>query len=186
MRLHKFSPPQVIRGREGVGAECRLASETLTLTLPRNTRGGERSNRHRGFWLMELMVAIPIIFLGGGIAVELMHSTLVVATRSQDVATTNNRIDSAIFQMRQDVWHCSAIQSDSGGAKLTIGSSQISWSVDPSGALIRTDSNGTAQRWESIAAGWQFASDPTCLMIRNDDQEMRLANQVLISQRAAQ
>ena len=148
--------------------------------------GAKRRMVRRGFWLMEVMIAIPIIFLGGGIAVELIHSTLVVATRSEQAAQTNSRIDSAIFHLRQDVWHSSAIQSDDTSAKLTIGSTQISWSIDPTGSLIRSDANGATERWDSIAAGWRFASDSTGLVIHDDEQEMRLVSQVLISARASQ
>jgi type II secretory pathway pseudopilin PulG len=147
-----------------------------------------RTNRRRGFTLVEVMATFPIFLLASALAVELIGDTVKLDAANAHAATTNSRIDSTLFQLRRDVWGCSTITADDKTATTTFADKKITWRIADDGSLTRDDGSGQ-QTWPDIASHWRFATAPYGLVITSstsrNDQQMPLANQIMLAGRTA-
>ncbi len=142
--------------------------------------------RNRGFTLLEIIMALSLLLIFFGVAGELFKSTLMLSYDSRELSNQNSRIDSAIFQLRRDVWNASRM-TVSGNKSVDLSSSdgiKITWNVNLDNGVTRTDAQGRCERWEGIGQNWSLAADGSCLTIDAVTGEMRLPSQILLSQGA--
>jgi prepilin-type N-terminal cleavage/methylation domain-containing protein len=143
--------------------------------------------RRRAFTLSELVVALALFVFVMGAAGELFRSSLQVGAQSQNLSTQTSRIDSAIFQLRHDVWSCGQITvADSHNAEFVQPNGvKIAWTLTADGSVQRTDPTGRVEHWPSIGATWNFAADGPVLVVTDaeskNSQAVRLVSQVLLS-----
>jgi prepilin-type N-terminal cleavage/methylation domain-containing protein len=138
-------------------------------------------NRRRAFSLVEMIVALSMlgfVLVAGG---QLFRSTVMLSTDSSNLSNHSFQIDSALDQMRRDVWGCTSIQvSDAHHAQL----GAIAWSVSSDGAVHRTDASGKTMTWPSISATWALSSDGPWLTVSDkashDWQAVRLVSQAML------
>jgi type II secretory pathway pseudopilin PulG len=147
-----------------------------------------RTDRTRGFTLVEIMATFPIFLLASALAVELIGDTVKLGAANAQAAMTNSRLDSSLFRLRRDVWGCSTIIADDKTATATFAEKKITWHIADDGSLTRDD--GAAQQtWSDIAAHWRFATAPFGLIITTStprgDQQMPLVNQIMVAGRTA-
>jgi len=154
---------------------------TLTLTLSRRTgRGGKK-----GFTLTELLVSLILLVLFFSAAGELFKSTILLSSGSQELSNRASQIDSALFQLRRDVWN--SVQIAAAGPRSVDLSSpdgtKTAWRIDL-GSLTRTDAGGQTERWESVGDDWSFSTDGVSLTISDAaSAPTRLASQILLAEK---
>ena len=135
----------------------------------------------RAFTLTEIIMALSLLVLFFAAAGEVFKSSMMLSFDSPRISNQASRIDSAIFQLRRDVWSSPQISvGKPTSADLESSDGKISWIINPDGDLIRTDSRGQTERWNAIAGKWSLASDGICLTIRDGSDEMRLPSQLLL------
>lgn len=139
-----------------------------------------------GFTILEILMALGLLVIFFGVAGELFKSTMMLGYDSGQLSNQNSRIDSAIFQLRRDVWNSSRM-TVSGKKSLDLDSSdgiKISWNIDQENGVTRTDAQGRSERWEGIGENWSLAADGPCLSIRDAAAEICLPSEILLSRGA--
>jgi prepilin-type N-terminal cleavage/methylation domain-containing protein len=138
-----------------------------------------------GFTLLEVIMSLSMLVIFFGIAGEVFKSTVLLSYDSQQLSNENSRIDSAIFQIRRDVWNGRqlGVQGTKSVELESSDGTKISWNIDAGGNLTRTDAQGHSERWEQVGKNWSLATDGICLMIRDGPAEVRLPSEILLCRR---
>jgi prepilin-type N-terminal cleavage/methylation domain-containing protein len=154
-----------------------LQQKTLTLTLSRSTGRGER-----GFTITELLATLVLLVLFFSAAGELFRSTILLSSGSQELSNRASQIDSALFQLRRDVWNSAQIAATSPQS-VDLSSpdgTKTAWTINP-GSLTRTDARGQTERWACVGNDWSFSTDAVSLTISDAaSAPIRLPSQILL------
>jgi len=137
---------------------------------------------HPGFTITELLATLILLVLFFAAAGELFKSTILLSSGSQEFSNRASQLDSAVFQLRRDVWNSPQIfVPKPTSADLDSSEGKISWTISPDGDIARIDFRGRTERWNAIGRNWSLATDGICLMIRDGSAEMCLPSQILLS-----
>lgn len=134
---------------------------------------------------MTLSLLVVFFFLAG----RLFRSSVLLSARSQQFADNANRIDSAMFQLRRDVWSSGKINvADPHSAQLRLSDgTQISWQINSDGDVTRTIAGEAAERWSGLGPNWSLSGDGLSLSVTDVaspvPQPMRLLSQSLLAQK---
>jgi len=130
------------------------------------------SNRRRAFSLWEMLVALALLVFVLDAAGRLFRSVILLSSDTQKISSQGSQVDSAIAQMRRDVWSANDIGvSDSRLVTLD----KIAWRLDSDGTVERADANGRIEQWPQIGAKWKFSSDGPVLTISDEKSKDLLA-----------
>jgi type II secretory pathway component PulJ len=140
------------------------------------------SNRRRAFSLWEMLVALALLVFVLDAAGRLFRSVILLSSDTQKISSQGSQVDSAIAQMRRDVWSANDIGvSDSRLVTLD----KIAWRLDSDGTVERADANGRIEQWPQIGAKWKFSSDGPVLTISDEKSKdllaVRLVSQTMLS-----
>jgi prepilin-type N-terminal cleavage/methylation domain-containing protein len=144
----------------------------------------QNTNR-RAFTMTEVLISLSLLTIFFAAAGEVFRSTVLLSSDIPSALDHSTQIDSALFQFRRDVWNSPQITVPSKtSVDLESANGKISWTIDPAGNLIRTDSEAKSEQWKSIAKNWSFQTDGSCLTITDGSAEVRLPSQILLSRGA--
>ncbi len=143
----------------------------------------QRPNSNRpAFTLIEIIMSLALLTIFFAAAGQVFHSSAMLSYNTPRLSNQASRIDSAIFQLRRDVWSSPQISVPKPTVTdLKSSEGKISWTINPDGDIARIDSRGQTERWNAIARNWSLATDGICLSIRDGSAEMRLPSQILLS-----
>jgi hypothetical protein len=137
--------------------------------------------------MIEILMALSLLVIFFFVAGELFKSTVLLSAQSQQVSDDSNRIDSAMFQLRRDVWNSRQIAvADPHLVHLTASDgTQISWRINSGGDVTRTIAGGADETWPALALGWSLTADGFSLSISDarNSQSLRLTSQSLLAQK---
>jgi prepilin-type N-terminal cleavage/methylation domain-containing protein len=143
------------------------------------------TDRHRAFTLTEVLMALSLLTLFFAAAGEIFKSTVLLSWNDPQSSNRASQIDSALFQLRRDVWNSPQISvPKTKSADLESDGGTILWTIDPDGNITRTDPHGQTEQWKTIAKNWSLTTDDICLTINDGSDEMRLPSQILLSRGA--
>jgi hypothetical protein len=138
------------------------------------------------FTLGEILISLIILTIFMAAATQLFRSTILLGSASENLSNTSARTDSALFQLRADVWNSKTISvPTSQSVDLTFSDGrQISWKITPDQGLTRTDPQAHSQTWPTIGNDWTFSTDSISLTISDKSPApTRLASQILLAQK---
>jgi hypothetical protein len=119
------------------------------------------------------------------VAGEVFRSTVLLSSDIPSSLDRSTQIDSALFQLRHDIWNSLQISAPTAkSAEIQSQGQKISWTIDSEGNLTRTDPQAKSEQWKSIAQNWSFHASKTCLEIIDGSAEIRLPSQILLSRGA--
>jgi hypothetical protein len=137
--------------------------------------------------MIEIVMALSLLVIFFFVAGELFKSTVLLSAQSQQVSDDSNRIDSAMFQLRRDVWNSRQIAvADPRLVHLTASEgTQISWRINSSGDMTRTIAGGADETWLALAPGWSLTADGFSLSISDaqNTQPLRLTSQAFLAEK---
>jgi len=143
------------------------------------------TKRHRAFTLTEILMALSLLVLFFAAAGELFKSSVMLSWDGPQSSNRASQIDSALFQLRRDVWNSPQISVPKAkSADLESDGGTISWTIDSGGSLTRTDSHGQTEQWKAIAKNWSLSTDGICLTMSDGSDEMRLPSHILLARGA--
>ncbi|MGD0388239.1 MAG: hypothetical protein ABSC42_04710 [Tepidisphaeraceae bacterium] len=144
-----------------------------------------RCHPYPGFTLTEVVVSLILLVLFFSAAGELFRSTVLLSSGSQEFSNRASQIDSAVFQLRRDVWNSVQIAATSPqSVDLSFSDgTKTAWKIEL-GSLARTDPRGQTERWQAVGNGWCFSTDGVSLTISDAAAApIRLASQILLAER---
>ena len=141
-------------------------------------------HRHPGFTITELLATLILLVLFFAAAGELFKSTILLSSGSQEFSNRASQFDSAIFQLRRDVWNSSRITASPQSVDLSLpDGTTTAWKIDGA-SLTRTDARGQTERYEAVGNDWSLCTDGVSLTISDAaSAPLRLPSQILLSKR---
>jgi type II secretory pathway pseudopilin PulG len=104
-----------------------------------------RTNRRRGFLLLELLFWLGII----SVLMLLMTQMMVAGIRIQKETTTRDkliaRVDTALDLMRRDAWRAESIETNGRQVAFVGEDSVVFWRMEPGNVLVRLNPADKAQ-----------------------------------------
>jgi hypothetical protein len=132
--------------------------------------------------MIEIIMSLALLTIFFAAAGQVFHSSVMLSYDAPRLSNQASRIDSAVFQLRRDVWNSPQIfVPKPTSADLDSSEGKISWTISPDGDIARIDFRGRTERWNAIGRNWSLATDGICLMIRDGSAEMCLPSQILLS-----
>ena len=143
-----------------------------------------RCHPYPGFTLTEVVVSLILLVLFFSAAGELFRSTVLLSSGSQEFSNRASQLDSAVFQLRRDVWNSSRIAASPQSVDLSWpDGTTTAWKID-GGSLTRTDARGQTESRPAVGNDWSFSTDGVSLTISDGTAApIRLASQILLSER---
>jgi hypothetical protein len=137
------------------------------------------------FTITEVLFALSLLVIFFAATTDVFRSTVLLASSSQDLCDRSSQTDFAFRLLGADVWNSSTItlsDPDSLDVAQSDGT-KISWKIDSTAGLTRTDAGGHSETWPDLAAKWTFAADKISVTISDGSAiPMRFPSQVLLSQ----
>jgi prepilin-type N-terminal cleavage/methylation domain-containing protein len=140
----------------------------------------------RAFTLIEVTIAIIILVIFFAIAGKIFNSAVLLSAAGENLSDASARTDSALYQLRADVWDSQSITVPDPHTVALVRSdgSQISWTLNPDLGLTRIGPTVTTEQWDAIGKEWTFSTDPVSLIIvQKSEIPVRLVSQILLAQR---
>ena len=142
-------------------------------------------SRCRGFTITEVLMTLSLLVMFFAAAGEMFKSTVLVDRESQVFSDRASRVDSAMFQLRRDVWGSGRVAARGRWVELANSGGEIVWRIDSDGGVTRTDVGGHVTRWEGIAGKWTLGGDGVGVTISDGGEvPVRLVSQVLLAGRS--
>ena len=144
-----------------------------------------RPSARRGFTMTEMLMTLSILVIFFGFSGEVFKSTVLLSSASQNLCDRTSQIDSALRQLRMDVWNCRSMTlSDPRSLDFSISDgTKVSWKIDSLNGVERTDAAGHAERWDAVGVGWTFSTDKVSLALSDGSSApMRIVSQILLAQ----
>jgi prepilin-type N-terminal cleavage/methylation domain-containing protein len=141
-----------------------------------------------GFTMIEIMATLILLGIFFEASVKVFNSTVLLSSASQDLCDHTSQIDSAMHQLRTDVWNCAAITvADPKSIDVvSAGGAKTSWQFDGKNHLSRTDADGQSARWDTGGIELAFSSDKVSLTISDGTASpMRMTSQILLARTEA-
>jgi len=143
-----------------------------------------RAHQPRGFTITEILMTLSLLVIFFAAAGEVFRSTVLLGKSSQDVCDTASQTDSAMRQLRIDVWNARAISvPDPRSARISAADgTTLLWQLDTQNNAIRADAAARTQQWDHIAANWSFTTDADSLVVSdNKSIPQRIISQILLT-----
>ena len=125
--------------------------------------------RDRGFTIIEVLATLMLLVIFFDVAGKLFRSTILTGAACQQISNESARTDSAMYQLRRDVWNARQLDSPRPG---TIGitssdGGNVTWRFDGEG-VTRTGA-GAAEHWQdacrkcgvNVGGRWVEIADAT-------------------------
>jgi hypothetical protein len=148
-------------------------------------------NRRRGFLLLELSMYVGILAVACGLATQIFFSTARVLRNTDAHQWAQQRFDSAIRQLRGDVWSASRVECPDDHTLVLHYPNQsvVRWDFDHRNkSLSRTSpEEPRLSRWGDLP-GLVFSSDGPALTVRAADEPgggLVLPSQMMLAEREA-
>ncbi len=109
-------------------------------------------SRRRGFTLVELLQVVLLMAAFSVLATELFIMTMKASTQSVRRDELLGRVDSALAQLRRDVWSAEAITLQDGTLSLHRGKDELRWSSTAEGLTRLELPREQRRRWNKLPA----------------------------------
>jgi hypothetical protein len=123
--------------------------------------------------LWDVLIALGLIALFLTVTTKILHASMRIPYRANELETLATRFDGAVEQLRRDTWNSTALAAvgqdgrsvriDRGGGGGGGDDGPITWAIDDAGALSRTDKE--KQSWPGVAKGMTFQVDGSVLIL---------------------
>jgi len=136
-----------------------------------------RRNGHRGFWLIELLMAIILLAVFGLVAGRLFHTTVLLSYHESDAQNAVASFESAMNALRADVWTAKSMDADDlTTLGITVSDRTIRWHVN--GTEISRSAGNVIDRW-TVPEGLALTIDGPSVVVEVPKRgQLRLNNQV--------
>jgi hypothetical protein len=129
-----------------------------------------RVPRRRGVMLWDVLIALGLIAVFLTVTTKILHATMRIPYRATELETLATRFDGAVEQLRRDVWNSTALVAiGQDGRSVRIerggGEASVTWAIDDTGAVSRTESGQEKQSWPGVAKGVTFQLDGPLLVL---------------------
>ena len=135
-----------------------------------------------GFSLLEMLITIGLVAIFIVLAGKLFTTTLRLTRTSNDAARTVSAYEASVAALRRDAWGATEVTAlpEGGGVRVARGDAEaVTWSSDGEGALVRREGQ-SVQRWPEVGAKLTLHPDDAGVLVRGDEDELRLASEVLL------
>ncbi len=124
-----------------------------------------RSNRRRGFWLIELMMVIGLLAAFGMVSIVVFRMSSRATFTAGQTLEAAQRFDQAVRMLRTDVMGSSSIKADGASSvELQSPDGPVVWQIRPDGWLIRRQGRDET-RWERMPADLRFETGAARLTV---------------------
>jgi type II secretory pathway pseudopilin PulG len=129
-------------------------------------------HRRHGLTLIDMLIAIGLISIFSVLAVKLVATSMRVsneATRTQDLSS---RFDSAVSQLRRDVWGAAKLESPDGKSIQISrdGEPAISWKILDDGTISRVAPD-VQQQWAKVGAGMTVKIEGSLVILAESESD---------------
>jgi prepilin-type N-terminal cleavage/methylation domain-containing protein len=136
--------------------------------------------RHRGFTIIEVLATLALLVIFFDAAGKLFRSTILTGAACQQISNESARTDSAMYQLRRDVWNARRLDSAELG---TIGitstdGGNITWQFDADGTT-RTAA-GAAEHWPDTCRNCSVSVGERWVEIADASGSVRLTGPILL------
>jgi hypothetical protein len=137
--------------------------------------------RHRAFTLTEILATLALLVFFFDAATQLYRSTILTAASCQQISNESARTDSALYQLRRDVWTAREVNSPRPGMMEITASEDgtITWRFDSDGAT-RTGGAAT-ERWPDACRNCGVTIGQRWVEISDAGGAVRLTGPILLS-----
>ena len=140
-----------------------------------------------GFTITEILMALSLLILFFAAAGQVFRSTVLLSAAGSQLSDQTAQTDSALFQLRQDVWNSRSIITNDPHTVdfVSANDSPISWKIDSENSLTRTLAGSPPEHWNSVATNWSFSADRSMLVL-SDGTPARICmiSQILLASRS--
>jgi len=138
----------------------------------------------RAFTMIEIIMSLALLTIFFAAAGQVFHSSVMLSYDAPRLSNQASRIDSAVFQLRRDVWNSSRIAASPQSVDLSWpDGTTTAWKID-GGSLTRTDARGQTESRPAVGNDWSFSTDGVSLTISDGTAApILLASQILLSER---
>jgi prepilin-type N-terminal cleavage/methylation domain-containing protein len=154
-------------------------SRSIPYTNHRNA-----SSRPAGFFLLEMMICLALMGVGALIAMQVFHLTLRVWRETEKQQANESAIDSAVRQLREDVWGASSIEqhSDHHITIETANGTIVHWTWSAADSTLVRLPNGEAEprRWSRFPGTLTFAVRGPTVVLRLQPDPHGFANELVL------
>ena len=145
---------------------------------------GDLLPRRRGVTLFDMIVAIGLISIFSVVAVKLIVTSMRVSNASVRSEDLGSSFDSAVGQLRRDVWSATGLQSpDAKNLHISRdGEPAVSWTIADDGTMTRAASE-TKRGWPKVGAGMTVKIDGPVVMLVEPDSSAIAARRIAVASR---
>jgi hypothetical protein len=140
-----------------------------------------------GFTITELLISLSLLILFFAAAGQVFRSTVLLSAAGSQLSDLTAQTDSALFQLRQDVWNSRSINAnDPHAVDLVLANgSPISWKIDSENSLTRTVVGSPPEHWNFSAAHWSFSAGRSTLILSDGTPaRISMVSQILLASRS--
>jgi len=144
-----------------------------------------RSRQSRGFSLLEAMLFVGMLAFISTVTAHLFRTTVRTWHDTAARQTAHTRFDTALRQLREDVWSATSITITDKHAMLLHGPGgvEVGWRSLPSGALTRMETGTSAPReWDGLGEFSFAVEGPNVTVTQSGDR----GSQVVLTSQAMQ
>jgi hypothetical protein len=138
---------------------------------------------HRGFTITELLATLGLLVIFFDAAGRVFRASVDVSRTGQEFTDQSSRTDSAMLQLRRDVWNAKQVRADdSRRIELTSADgNQITWKFGDDG-ITRSGSSVSSQHWADACENYTASVSGAYLDIRDGTEVVRLTGPMLLRQ----
>ena len=131
--------------------------------------------------MIEILATLSLLVIFFDAAGQLYRSTLLTGAACQQICNESARTDSAIYQLRRDVWNARQVNSPRAGTIdiTNPGGGKITWRFDSDGTT-RTAA-GAAEHWQDACRNCNVAVGGRWVEISDASGAVRLTGPILLS-----
>jgi hypothetical protein len=123
--------------------------------------------------LWDVLIALGLIAVFLTVTTKILHATMRIPYRANELETLATRFDGAVEQVRRDVWNSTALAAvgqDGRSVRIERGGDNVpvTWAIDDAGTVSRTEKD--KQSWPGVAKGMTFQIDgPVLILVEPPD-----------------
>jgi hypothetical protein len=139
---------------------------------------------YRGFTINEVLVSLALLIIFFFVAGNIFKSTVVLSAAGAQATDRAARTDSALFQLRGDVWNASRLRAaDNRTVDVTTASGDaIRWHFGTEG-ITRTAAGQASGHWPDVCGNCSVTATRSYLDISDGGVPVRLSGPLLLSNR---
>ena len=130
--------------------------------------------RRRGVMLWDVLIALGLIAVFLTVTTKILHASMRIPYRANELETLATRFDGAVEQLRRDTWNSTALAAagqDGRSVRIERGggdNAPVTWAIDDAGTISRTEKD--KQIWPGVAKGMTFQVDgPVLILVEPPD-----------------